>query len=127
MPCADYAHLFKTLCIEWFNATHSYTHNDIVPLWEFQETWRKPEYEFLDAEIEQKREALYKSVARVTEALSLECYSEDVGPKISLPKERAVYNPEYYNKALSTIETAIEDVLKDHKELVSTARRILKC
>ena len=107
----------------------SFETEQLSQLKDFYYNWNKPEYEFLDSELEKKRRELRNVVQKY-----LDSYSKNTFLTYDIDQKRAyvlpewkITQPENYRQAIEELNSLADEVVKAHTDLVRSARVKLKC
>ncbi|MBI5901952.1 MAG: hypothetical protein HZB84_00485 [Deltaproteobacteria bacterium] len=89
--------------------------------------WNKPEYEFLDAELECKRKALREAISKYLDSYSTNvfCTKTDTKRAYVLPEWKET-KPDVYRQIIDKLNSLADEVVKAHEDLVRSARLKLK-
>lgn len=134
--------LFKQFIIEFpsnsksirFLSEHdfggSYHENNTDQIEGFVNSWNNAEKQFLDPELESKREELWRNCHSLICKLSNKCFYLNSGPLLTcIPDScRSEFNwPEEVNLMVKELNELATECFNSHQSLVSACRRKLKC
>ena len=105
-------------------AGFSFDPESLDDLREFYYNWDDAEHEFMDDELEEKRERLYDLVADYTSLISGNTFRTDSGRQ-TVPPEWEHQQPDRFAKVVSELHEKAEAVVEAHQDLVRTGRKKL--
>ena len=115
--------------VDTFNmAGFAFWGKELDQLKKFSSRWGRPENQFLDDEIEQKRECLYRIVDEYLVYLSFNSFPLDNNIECyTVPPEWETTHPEKFKEVVNKLHDLAGQLVTAHKDLVKTARKKLTC
>jgi hypothetical protein len=96
-------------------------------LYSFYDNWEKPEYCFLDEEIDQKRAVLHEKTSVYLKSLGcLHTYDKDFNAT-AVPREMKYNYPEEFRQTVKKLNDLGGEVVAAHEDLIKTAREKWNC
>ncbi len=105
-------------------AGFSFDSERLNDLHEFYYNWNDAEHEFLDEQLESKRERLHDLIGDYTSLIGNKTFPTDDG-RHTVPPEWEREQPERFAKAVNELHEKAENVVEAHQNLVRTGRRKL--
>jgi hypothetical protein len=106
-------------------AGFSFDRRPLEPLFEYAYYADRPEYEFLDPELETARSEFAASLRSFTDAIGQHTFTTDLPHRQSVPEEWEITQPERFKKAVQEIHDAADAIEGAYAELIRSARRRL--
>lgn len=105
-------------------AGFSFDSERLDDLREFYYNWDNAEHEFMDEELEAKRERLHELIGDYTSLISGNTFPTD-GGRQTVPPEWEREQPERFAKVVNELHEKAEEVVEAHQDLVRTGREKL--
>jgi predicted nucleotide-binding protein len=91
-------------------------------LYNFMRDWNDVEHEFLDKELEERRNRLYTLIEEYLELIGLYTFPTENGAMQSLPSGLAYSDNERYVREVNQLHNKAAEVFKAHQDLIRTTR-----
>ncbi|HHV63782.1 MAG TPA: HNH endonuclease [Peptococcaceae bacterium] len=105
-------------------AGFAFRYSRLEPINEFYHLCQKPEFEFLDVDLEGLRSKLYKLIENFRKEIAFNTFPVN-SEMVSVPPEWAFEQPERFNKVVDTIHELTGQIWDTYSDLIKLGRRKL--
>jgi hypothetical protein len=106
-------------------AGFSFASSSLDPLEEFQDSWNRPEREFLSPTLDDIRRRLWETASEYMALINQETFPAHLPGRQTIPEDWEHTQPERFWKVVNRLHSLAEHIVTLHTELIRTGKREL--